>query len=217
MEAPRKIVYFVRHGQSVDNASPVFQSVDSPLSEKGKRQAEAIAGRLSHISFDTLIASPVRRASETAQLIAGETHKDIVHSDLFVERVKPSEIDGKPWADGRAKDIWRAWEQALCTPGARVSDGENYDDILARADEALAFLLGRPESTLVVVTHGYFLRAVVARVLLGDDSTGAGMKRFQERASVENSAITVLKYADAFEEGAAWRLWTLNDHSHFAE
>lgn len=29
--------------------------------------------------------------------------------------------------------------------------------------------------------------------------------------------ITVLEYRGAFEEEYAWRLWTHNDHSHFAE
>lgn len=213
----KKTVYFVRHGQSVDNASPVFQSINSSLSEKGRSQAKSIAERLSSVQFETLIASPVQRAKETAQYIAERTDKDVMFSDLFVERIKPSEIDGKPWTDAEANKIWRAWEESLYTPGLRISDGENFDDTILRVDNALAFLKDRTESTLAVVTHGYFLRAMVARVLLGDDLTGPMMKRFQERASIENTAITVLNYRDAYEEDFAWRLWTLNDHSHFAE
>lgn len=213
----KKTVYFVRHGQSVDNASPVFQSVNSPLSTKGRAQAKSIAERLAAVPFDTLIASPVQRAKETAGYIADRTGKDITFSDLFVERVKPTEIDGKPWTDEAADKVWRAWEETLYTPGLRVSGGENYDDTIARVDKALAFLEAQPESTLAVVTHGYFLRAIVARILLGDTLTGPIMKRFQQHASIENTAITVLNYRDAFEEDFAWRLWTLNDHSHFAE
>lgn len=213
----KKTVYFVRHGQSVDNESPVFQTVDSPLSEKGIAQAKSIAERLSTIEFGTLISSPVQRAKETADYISEKTKKEIVFSDLFVERIKPDEIAGKPWTDEEASKVWRAWEKTLYTPGLRVSNGENYDDTLKRVDQALKFLESRPESTLAVVTHGYFLRAIVIRILLGDNLTGPIMKRFQERASIENTAITVLNFKDAFEEDFAWRLWTLNDHSHFAE
>lgn len=213
----KKTIYFVRHGQSVDNASPVFQSIDSPLSEKGRSQAKSIAERLSTIQFETLITSPVQRAKETAQYIAESTDKDVMFSDLFVERIKPNEIDGKPWTDAKANKIWCAWEKSLYTSGLRISNGENFDDTILRVDNALAFLRDRTESTLAVVTHGYFLRAMVARVLIGDDLTGRIMKRFQERASIENTAITVLNYRDAYEEDFAWRLWTLNDHSHFAE
>lgn len=71
----KKTVYFVRHGQSVDNASPVFQSVDSPLSKKGIAQANSIAERLSVIEFEALIASPVQRAKETAEYISEKTDK----------------------------------------------------------------------------------------------------------------------------------------------
>lgn len=134
-----------------------------------------------------------------------------------MERIKPSEIDGKPWTDAEANKVSRAWEETLYTPGSRISDGENYDDTIVRVDKALKFLEDRTESTIAIVTHGYFLRAMVARVLLGDDLTGPIMKKFQERVSVENTAITVLDYRDAFEEDFAWRLWTLHDHPHFAE
>lgn len=213
----KKTVYFVRHGQSVDNASPVFQSVESPLSKKGIKQAKSIAERLSTIKFETLIASPVPRAKETAQYISDKTGKNTTFSELFVERIKPSEIDGKYWVDKNANKIWRAWEKTLYTPGSHISDGENYDETVARVDKALKFLEERSELTLAVVTHGYFLRAIVARVLLGDNLTGAIMKRIQERASIENTALTVLTFRDSFEEDFGWRLFTLNDHSHFTE
>ena len=213
----KKTILFVRHGQSVDNASTVFQSINSPLSKKGIDQSKSIAKRLSKIQYETLIASPIQRAMETAVIISKKTRKDIVYSDLFVERIKPDEIDGKPWTDKKANKIWRAWEETLYTPGIRVSNGENYDDTIIRVDEALAFLEKRPEQTLVVVTHGYFLRAIIARVLVGNNLTGKIMKQFQEKASMQNTGITVLEYKDAFEEEYAWRLWTYNDHSHFAE
>ena len=211
----KKTIYFVRHGQSVDNALPVFQSINSPLSEKGMMQAKRIAQRLSIIEFEALIASPVQRAMETAGYISDITGKNIVFSDLFVERVKPHEINGKPWADEEASKIWREWEVTLYSPGQRISDGENYEDTITRVDHALAFLEERPETTIAVVTHGYFLRAIVARVLLGDNLTGRIMKRFQQRASVENTALTILDFKDVYEEEFAWRLRTLNDHSHF--
>jgi broad specificity phosphatase PhoE len=117
-----------------------------------------------------------------------------------------------------ANKVWRDWEKTLYEPGENhIGNGENYDDIVNRADKALSFLVNHKSNTLVVVTHGHFLRAIVARVLFGDNLTGKIMRQFQERASMENTGITVLIYKDAFEEGHSWRLWTYNDHSHFAE
>ena len=70
---------------------------------------------------------------------------------------------------------------------------------------------------MVVVTHGFFLRTILARVLLGEALTGPLLKRFQELASIENTAITAFEYREAYNEQAQWRLWTYNDHAHFAD
>ncbi len=213
----KKIVYFVRHGQSVDNASPVFQSIDSPLSELGEKQAALIALRVSKLEFDCLISSSTLRARQTAEVIAEKTCKPIEFSELFVERRKPKVIEGKPYTDDEANKIWRAWEASMYVAGTQIQDGEGFDAITKRASEALDFLKARPEQKLVVVTHGFFLQTVLAKVLFGDKLDGDLLRRFKSLTSIENTSITVLRYEDAFEEEPCWRLWTLNDHAHFAE
>ncbi len=45
-----KIVYFVRHGQSLGNAAAIFQPPESPLSETGRRQAACIAARIAKLA-----------------------------------------------------------------------------------------------------------------------------------------------------------------------
>ncbi|HUC31510.1 MAG TPA: histidine phosphatase family protein [Candidatus Paceibacterota bacterium] len=209
-----KTVYFVRHGQSADNISPVFQSPNSPLNEKGREQAKSIAARVSGLSFDALIASPFERAKETAEIISVATGKEPEYSDLFVERIKPTAINGKSYKDEAANILWRDWEKSLYTSGMHVEDGENFDAIIARADKALAFLRDRTEKSIVVVTHGYFLRTIIARVLIGDLLTGEIFKRFQHGASMENTGMSVLRYQSAFEQESRWRLWIYNDHAH---
>lgn len=213
---PEKIVYFVRHGQSEGNVSPVFQSIDSPLNELGRKQAERIAERISKLSFDALIASPLTRTTQTAEAITRATGKMPEYSELFVERVKPSRLVGKAYGDEEAEKLCSKWEKSLYTPEMRVEDSENYDDLVARADKALEFLKNRPEQTLVVVTHGYFMRVIVARVLLEDALTAAAFKSLQARIKMENTGLTVINYEDAYE-GKAWRLWIYNDHAHLAD
>jgi len=212
-----KTVYLVRHGQSVDNVSPVFQSVNAPLSQKGEKQARLIAERIATVHVDALIASPVLRAKQTAEAIAGKTGKEIEFSDTFVERIKPTFIDGKAWDDTEALAVYRAWDDSLYVPDVRVQDGENYADIVSRADRALDFLRHRPENDIVVVTHGHFLRTMLARVLVAEELTGTILRRIQQVSSMENTAIPVLHYKEAYEEEARWRLWSHNDHAHFAE
>jgi len=134
-----KTIYLLRHGQSKDNVAPVFQSTVSPLSDIGLEQAEFIAERVSKVSFEALISSPLQRTKQTAEAISRSTGKTITFSDLFVERIKPTNLDGKPYTDEAANKLWREWEMSLYTPGMRAEDGENYDGILKRAEDALVF------------------------------------------------------------------------------
>lgn len=212
-----KTVYLVRHGQSEGNVTPVFQGPDSPLSEQGRKQAESIAQRVSKLSFETLIASPFQRAKETAETIAQATNKQPEYCELFVERVKPTSINDVSRDDEHATTIWKEWNKSLYTPGMRVENGENFDDLVVRADKALEHLKSRSEGSLVVVTHGYFLRTMVARVLLGEFLSGEVFKRFQRMSSMENTGLTILRYQSTPGEGSIWRLWIYNDHAHLAE
>ncbi len=209
-----KTVYFVRHGQSEANVAPIFQGPDSPLNQMGIRQAEAVAARAVKIPFDALISSPYARAKQTAEIIAAATGKTPEYSDLFVERIKPKSIDGMPYTDDTASKTWRAWEGSLHTPALRIEDGENYDDLVLRADNALDFLSTRTEDRALVVTHGYFLRSIIARVLLRDALTPQSFKNIQRSANMQNTGITVLRHEGGFESPSTWKLWIFNDHSH---
>lgn len=208
-----RIIYFVRHGQSEGNVTPIFQSPDSPLTEIGKQQAERVAARISKLSFDTLISSPWPRTKETAEAIAQATGKVPEFSNLFIERIKPTFLNNRPYEDPEADAIWRAWDISLYTPGHRVEDGENFDDLIKRADKALNFLEKRDESAIVVVTHGFFMRTILARLLLGAALTSEAYKNFMMRTPTANTGISAIKhkteYGDTF-----WRLWMFNDQAH---
>lgn len=213
-----KIVYFVRHGESEANISKtskegVVFKLNSSLTTKGKKQAVSIAERIGKLSFESLIVSPLARAKETAETIAKSTGKKPEYSDIFVERIKPARLDGKSRDDNETNVLWKDWQKSLVTPGLRVEDGENFDDLIARADKALDFLKNRPEKNIVVVTHGYFLRTIIIRVVLGNTLTPENFFNFHARAHTENTGLTVIKYGQTWEE-IAWQLSIYNDHAH---
>ncbi len=218
MPPKTKTVYLVRHGQSQDNVAPVYPSDDTGLSERGIRQAEMIAERLSKVEFQNLITSPLERAKQTAEIITQQTGMQPDVSQLFVERIKPQSIAGKPWQDPAAAKLFGEWQRSLFKQGKRVADGENFDDIIDRADKAINFLFHQEQSVSVIVTHGFFLSTIVARVMVGGGLTPDIYRNFVSRASVENTSITVLKYTyDRHYDDYAWRLWAFNDHAHFVE
>ena len=71
-------IYLVRHGEQQDAE---FGLPDGPLSERGKRQAAAIADRLASVPFTGAWHSPLQRAAETAEIIqsrlGGVTEEEI--------------------------------------------------------------------------------------------------------------------------------------------
>jgi len=60
-------IYLVRHGEH-QNAEHGL--VDGPLSARGRRQAEAVADRLSGVPLSAVWHSPLERAAETARAVA---------------------------------------------------------------------------------------------------------------------------------------------------
>ena len=63
--------YFVRHGESEANAAQRFAGqTDSPLTDLGRRQAQAVADALAAVRFDRVVSSDLSRARDTALAIA---------------------------------------------------------------------------------------------------------------------------------------------------
>ncbi|MES3005189.1 MAG: histidine phosphatase family protein [Patescibacteria group bacterium] len=210
-----KTIYFVRHGESEDNTRPVFQSIESPLSERGREQVLKVAERATKLDFEALVSSGYTRAKETAEAIAEATNKLPEYSDLFTERVKPSFINGKPHEDVEAVKVGKEWKKSLFQKGLKVQDGENYEEIVERADKALDFLKNHKAKNILVVTHGFFLRVIMARVMLGNSMTEENLKHFQSVASMKNTGLSVLQYARWSDEvEPKWRFWIYNDHNH---
>ena len=67
------MIYIVRHGQTEKNKANVLQGrSDLPLNEDGRRQAEEVKERFlkAGIRFDQVYSSPLKRAVETAEILA---------------------------------------------------------------------------------------------------------------------------------------------------
>ena len=77
------MIYMIRHGQTEMNTRMLLQGrSDSPLNEKGIAQAQEAAERLKNIHFDFVFTSPLKRAVQTAELIAPSV-KPVVESRLI--------------------------------------------------------------------------------------------------------------------------------------
>ncbi len=207
-----KTIYLVRHGESEGNVGAHYQDEFSPLTENGREQAHIVAKRAAKLTLDAVVASTMVRAQQTAEEIVKETGITIESSPLFVERRRPSvqlrnQKDSPESVAAEAGIIVSSG-----TPGKWYSDEENFDDLKTRAGEALAFLENHPCDSILVVTHGTFLRNLIARMLFGDRLTGPECIAVLEHFVASNTGITVLTYDSA--RRTPWWLLTWNDHAH---
>lgn len=215
-----KTVYFVRHGEAQNNVGhPVYLGEAAELTEEGVKQAHFIAERAKRLDFEVVIASPAARAKNTAEIIAKQTEKKIETEEIFTERILPSRLVGLSRDDSEGKRIVKAWEQSLYDPTVRIEDGENFDGIKRRAATALAYLENHSASKIIVVTHGFFLRAIAARVLFGEDMTPDEFKKIIATFRTSNTGLTLMEYGS--EQNEAWGMpqnpWSIrvwNDHAH---
>ena len=172
-----KTIYFVRHGQSEGNAGEVWVDGTSPLSDAGKEQAQAVAERIVKLPVDLVVSSPMLRTKETAEIIAQRIGKQVAYSDFFVERRHPSFSFGRVRSDPDVMKVYREIRQNFHVSGYRYSDEENFDDFKVRALAGLNYLAERDEKNILVVTHGFFLRILIAAAIFGENMLPFGEGR----------------------------------------
>jgi alpha-ribazole phosphatase len=150
------VLYLVRHGRTDANANGLLQGrLDPPLDELGRRQAAAVAERIGRV--DEVIASPLRRAQETA----GYFDTEIVTDDRWIE-VAYGEYEGVPVGEV-PPDVWQSWRtnREFATPG-----GESFGSLDARVREACAELTDRLSGrNIVVVSHVSPIKSAVSWAL----------------------------------------------------
>lgn len=143
----------VRHGNTDWNALGKIQGqTDIPLNELGKKQANALAERLSKDEklWDAVISSDLQRARQTAAVIADKLGIPLLDGDPRLRERNFGEVEGLtlPERVERWGENWREVAQGL----------ETDDEVRSRG---LSFLQDwqkqRPEGRLLVVSHGGFL------------------------------------------------------------
>ena len=208
-----KTVYLVRHGESEGNARKFFQGRDTPLTEKGLQQASILADRCKSIEFNLLISSSMVRAKQTAEAISKASGKSVALSELFIERMRPSELIGKPIGDPVAEILEVSWEKSLLQEGSKISDGENFAEIKSRAASALGYLERCEENKILVVTHGFFLRTLMGCIIFGQNMTGPELASLLHAFPTDNTGITVITN-NSRSPISNWCVRTFNDHAH---
>jgi uncharacterized phosphatase len=155
------LVYLARHGQTALNESGVLRGLlDPPLDETGQQQAAHLGAALGPRQPSLVVASPLRRARETAQPVADYAGLTVTPDDCLLDR------DYGPWAGIPKKSVVAQWGSVDAAPGV-----EPRSAVRERAVPGLTALARRcPAAAVVVVSHDAVNREVLAALApdLGD-------------------------------------------------
>jgi probable phosphoglycerate mutase len=160
----------LRHGQSEWNAVRRWQgTADSPLTDLGREQAATTAGRIAALGleFASIWTSNLRRASQTARIIAGALDLGEPIVDARLQEAHAGEWEGL--TPEQIESRWPGWLEAHHRPATF----EPYPVVVARASDALQDIAERTAANearaALVVAHSGVARSLV-RHLGGTDS-----------------------------------------------
>jgi len=199
-------LYFVRHGETNSNIQKNVVSFNDELTDNGREQSQQLAERISALSINIIIASPHKRTQKTAEIIAKAIHKIIQFTPLLGEKKWPSELEGKPLKDPEVEKFFELSKEKNNTePTWHYSDEENFVDIKKRAGLFIEYISGLAHENILVVSHEYFIKMVIATLMHGDRLSYEIFRNFFSFTSLSNTSLTLCE-----KNQDLWKLITLN-------
>lgn len=144
-----------RHGETDWNRNGIYQGHgDPPLNALGRRQSAALADRLADVEIDAMYSSDLRRAMETAEIVAEGSGLVVVPDPQL------REVDVGSWTGLTRAQIEERF------PRVTYHDGESRETFNSRVVQALEGIAATNGGRRVlVITHGGVVRAFQRYVL----------------------------------------------------
>lgn len=152
-----RTIYLVRHGQTLFNAHHKIQGTcDSPLTELGIKQAEAVHNYFvdQHITFDAAFCSTQERASDTLEII---TNHQMPYTRLKLLREKShGEYEGQD-------EFMLPWRRGFSRKNAAMEPDQHVEQ---RMEAGLTKIIDatRNNDTILIVGHGTALRLLTRAI-----------------------------------------------------
>lgn len=210
-----RTIVLTRHGLTTRShpEQHLGQRIDVPLSDDGHAQAAALAERLEPVALARIISSPLRRARETAAVVAARC-RTAASGERYETDARLLEMDYGAWEgltyaqiderDGDARRRWAEDPAAMACPG-----GESGNDVAARVRDLLQELLAAPPAAgpILLVGHSTTNRILVCAAL------GIPIREYRRRIVQGQVNLTALAWDDgaAVEQG---RAVLVNDLGH---
>lgn len=152
-------ICIIRHGETDWNSSGRLQGCeDIELNDQGKLQAASLAAYLSKQQWDVIISSPLKRAYETARIIAS-------HISLpEIEKMEGLRERDYGAASGLLPD-----ERHNRFPDGIIPGQEEFEHLRERAIRALDEIAEQHSGKrIIVVSHGAFTNSILYTISGGE-------------------------------------------------
>lgn len=194
----------IRHAETTWNRDKRMQgTTDTPLSDVGRAQAQALGRRLAGRDFSALYSSDLSRARDTARAIAEHTGRELVIDPRLQER-RFGIFEGLVAAEILSRYPEEHARFASRDPDYEVPGGESASHFAQRCLGCLAEIAGRHRGEeIVVVTHGLVLDSLYR--------AAHGLEHGAPRpVPLINASVNLFGY------GGTWRMELWGDVSHLA-
>ena len=206
----RLAVYLIRHGETLWNREGRCQGVtDIPLTEKGYRQAQAVAKALAEKPLSLILSDPLQRTRETAAVIA-KSHGLPVEMREELREWHQGDLEGLTGPELLANH--RAYFERWFRDPARAAPpgGETLQSLRDRAWPVIDNLRERAlNGPVAVVSHTMTIGTIICAAL------GLDLAHIH-RLKLDIASRSTITFAP-FGLFSAWRLTGLNDRHHLAE
>lgn len=160
-------IILTRHGETLWNLEGRVQgALDSPLTNKGIRQAQILAERLMAERISAVYSSDLLRAMATADEIRKKLNLPEIFLSADLRELSFGEWEGKVWWDLRQNypELFKIWDQG--PHEVQIPGGESMQEVTERAwNFFLSLSAKHPNETICVVTHGMTLQLLVKKAL----------------------------------------------------
>ena len=198
-----KRVLFVRHGDIAADMSRYWGHTDVPLSNTGIRQAEELAHRLAREPIDLVYSSDLRRATDTASIVAGG-HRLPVVSCRELREIDFGQCEGLRFDEIKERHPGTEGVWSADGHGTRFPGGEGPLALTERVTTFAERLRRESYGTALVVAHGGSLRVLVCCL------AGLDLSAWREMR-IERASLSIVGM-----EGRGGKVLLLNDMSHLS-
>jgi len=183
-------IFIIRHGESVWNREQRVQGREDPgLSAAGRKQAAAAAKRLRREGIKTVYSSDLKRAAQTAKMIAGASRAKLVLMPELEEMIlgawQGMTIDE---VKKRFPRSYAAWKKAPSK--ARIPGWEGVGNFTARVRRVFKSIIkkGGASHNVCIVAHWGVIAAYFSLVMKMD------FDRFFKSVRIDNCSINKVSY-----------------------